>query len=234
MSSTDIDALFKLLASEEGYHPAEPKEWVFSFRHDDVDHLAEIAEDLADEFQVDLQESVETQDGDRVFDGPPLLSVAVIDALTADQVKALTKRFSKLAADKGLEFEGVDAYDPADTEEFEAFVDLAGGAERLASMTEAGMPKGTELVFEFCLYTPSKKIARAVESALPPLEPADVVTDQDEDGRDAVLAYFQAVGDKPTLTQHYKKLEALAKQTGATLGGVRFLLPGDEEDEDED
>ncbi len=234
MSTRDVDALFKLLASEEGYAPSEPKEWVFCFRHDDVDHLAEIAEELADEFQVDLQETVETQDGDKVFDGPPLLSVAVVDALSPEQVKKLSARFTKLAADNELEYEGVDAYDPTDAEEFEAFIDLPAGVARLASMTESGMPAGTELVFEFCLITPSKKIARAVEAAVAAHEPTDVVSEQDEEGRDAVLVYFQGTGDKASLSKHYSQMQALAKQTGASLEGVRFLLPGDEEDEDED
>ncbi len=231
--SRDIDALFSHMVKDLGHDLDDPKDWTFSLRSTDLNVLTRLGEDLSEEFHVELQESVETIEDDRTVEGPPLLSVVVTEALRPEQVKALAARFEKLAAQKGVTYEGVASYDPMDEEELFGWLSVDDAAWRLKHFEDTGLAPGAELSFIFALSADDRKHAQAVEKALlaAGIEDTEVMDDGGEFG---VMAHTLGANDEKVLRAEFEKVERVAVAAKAELLGVQFEGPEGDEDEDED
>lgn len=217
----DIDALFDHMRTNLEHQLDDEKEWSFTFRDESLEKLTRIAESLDSEFDVHLQEETETHENGRVFMGPPLLAVVIIGALQPEEVKSLAARFTRLAADESIEYEGVSVADPLDMDEFMDWLDLEGACWRLRVFSDNGLPPGEEIPYIFLLETDDRPAAEAGAAALAAagFDRAEVV---DEEGETGVLVRVAGLNDEDLLKSTYTQVERIAAAQNATLVGVQF------------
>lgn len=230
----DVDALFEHITTHLGHEMGDEKEWHFVLRSEDYQHLKKIGESLSDEFDIDLQESVETHEEDRTFMGPPLMAIVIVASLTPDEVKSLVTRFKGLAEEQALTYEGVSCYDPIDMDEMFGWLDLEAAAWRLRAYTDSGLAPGERVPFVFAIETDDRAGADAIATALAGagLERVEVIDDEEQGT--GLLVYVEGRNDEDLLKQEYGKVERFAAGAGGELVGVQFLEEDSEEDENSD
>jgi hypothetical protein len=236
----DIDALFDHLIKNNAHDIDTPLEWHFTLRSPKLAALERLAETLEDEFRVDLQESVETTEGGRTFDGPPALSIVVVDALRADKVKSLSDRFEKLAKANKLDYEGVSSFEASEDDEDDddaGWLSLEDATRRLRQFADFGVEETDELSLVFAIVADDQRHAEAIAKALKAagVQNAEVMDDEGEFG---VVASILGNHSEPALAKAFAKVERVANDTKANFLGVQFDgteddEPGDDDDDDE-
>jgi hypothetical protein len=229
----DIDALFAHLTDLE--HDLDDElEWHFDFRSDDVEKLARVGEALTDEFEVYLQEEVETvtDEGDASM-GPPLLTVVIQAALEPDEVKELAARFTELASEEGLIYEGVSTFEPIDEDEAFEWMDLEGANWRLRSFTDSGLAPGERAPFVFAIDAENEDALNKAAAALQNAGFSNLELIEDEEGM-GVIVHVEGKNDEALLTSVYRQIEQIAADAGAELIGVQFFEEGDEDEPEDD
>ncbi|MCC7389303.1 MAG: hypothetical protein IT431_11090 [Phycisphaerales bacterium] len=232
----DIDALFDHMVNNLEHRLENEKEWSFTFRDEDLEKLSRIGEALSDEFDVHLQEEVETYDGDRVFMGPPLLAVIIVASLLPDEVKTLAARFAALAADESLVYEGVGVCDPIDMDELMEWLDLDAARSRLRAFTDSGLAPGEDLPFVFLVEPEHRAGAKALAAAFAAAGFDDTEIAEEGDAT-AVFVQFPGRNDEALLKSVYARVERVALAKKADLVGVQFFDDDDDgvyDDDDED
>lgn len=229
----DVDALFAHMRDNLDRDPDnEETEWRFTFRSSDLDKLTRIGESLAEEFDVHLQESVETyhEDGRRTM-GPPLMDVVIIAALPAEEVKSLSARFADLARDADLTYEGVSASDPVDMDELFGWLDLEAAQWRLRHFSDTGLRPGEPLPFVFAVEAEDEPAAERAAQAFHDagFTSLEIIHDEDEPGF-GVLIHAEGKNDERLLADTYHRIEKIAAAHAAELLGVQFF---DDEESDE-
>ncbi len=232
--SHDIDAYFAHL-DKIGHERAEELQWVFSFRSTDFDHLTRIGESLEDEFQVHLQEEVETIEQDRTFMGPPLLRVELVAALTPVDLKVLHDRFGALAEDEGVDYEGFTSYEPIDEEELFGWLDLEAAIWRLRHFTDNGLEEGAPVPLVLAMAGDDEA---SLESVGAKLEKLGYTIDglgpaEDEPGTYVLIARCEARNEDAVIERRYREVERTATAAGATLLGAQFFDLEEEGAEDD-
>lgn len=228
----DIDALFAHLRDNLERDPDdEESEWHFTFRSDDLDKLTRIGESLADDFDVHLQEEVETveEDGSHTI-GPPLLAVVIVASLPADEVKALAARFTDLARREGITYEGVSAFEPLDMEEVFGWLELEEARWRLRHFTDTGMQAGDPLPFVFAIEVDDEPAAEKAAEALydAGFTTLEIIQDDAEPGV-GVIVHVEGRNDEKLLAETYGRIEKIAAAHDGEMLGVQFF---DDEVED--
>lgn len=228
----DIDALFDHLIKNNDHDIDTPMEWHFTLRGSKLDALSRLAETLEDEFRVDLQESVETTENGRTFDGPPMLSIVIVDALRANQVKSLSDRFEKLAKASALQYEGVSAHEATD-EDDSGWLSLEDATWRLRQLADFGVQEADELALVFAIVADDQRHAQSIVKALKAagIQNAEVMDDEGEFG---VVATLPSTHSQPALAKAFAKVERVAADTKGNFLGVQFDGTEDDEPGDDD
>lgn len=224
----DIDALFDHMLNNLEHQLGDEKEWSFTFRDESLEKLTRIAQSLDDEFDVHLQEEVETYENDRVFMGPPLLAVIIVAALQPDEVKSLAERFTALAAEESIVYEGVGVADPFDAEAFMDWLDIEDACWRLRYFSDCGLEPGADMPYIFLIETESRAGAEAVADALN-TDGLDQTEIAEEDDATGVFVRFAGKNDEEMLRAVYARVERIAIAQHADLIGVQFFEDDDEE-----
>lgn len=224
----DIDALFDHLLNNLEHQLDDEKEWSFTFRDESLEKLTRIAESLNSEFDVHLQEETETHENDRVFMGPPLLAVIIVGALQPDEVKALAARFTALAAEESITYEGVGVCEPFDDEAFMDWLDVEDACWRLRYYSDCGLEAGADMPYIFLIETEGREQAQAVAEALN-TDGLDQTEIAEEDDATGVFVRFAGKNDEETLRVVYARVERIAIAQHADLIGVQFFEEDDEE-----
>ncbi|HZW08769.1 MAG TPA: ribonuclease E inhibitor RraB [Phycisphaerales bacterium] len=225
----DIDALFAHLTEDLEHDPEDELEWHFDFRSDDVEKLTRIGEGLTQEFEVYLQEEVETVTDEGTSIGPPLLTVVIEAALQPDEVKELAARFEELAREEGLTYEGVSTFEPFDEDEAFGWMDLEGANWRLRHFADSGLAQGEPVPFVFAIHAENQDALNGSAAALQEAGFSDLELIEDEEGMGIIL-HVEGKNDEALLTSVYEEVERIADAAGGELIGVQFF---DDEDEDE-
>ncbi len=232
----EIDALFDHMATNLGHQPDDERDWHFAFRSPDVGRLEAIGEELSEEFDVELQEVVESQENGREIMGPPMLSIMVRGVLTAEDVKSLAARFEDLARAKQIVYEGVASYDPGEDDEFMGWLALDEAQWRLRSFTDSGLPKGAEIPLAFAIAAEDHTHVQAIVKALKDAGLVDVEASEDDDQEDlGVIVNIEGKNDEAALAATYEKIQRIAHATSGEMLGVQIGEDedaGDEEDEE--
>jgi hypothetical protein len=218
----DIDSLFQQMGGV-----VEELDWHFVFQDDDVQKLEKLANDLTDEFEMYLQDNVEEMDDDgNVTLGGPALSVVQRGELTAAEVHAIADRMQSIADERGVEFAGVDCYDPVDEDEDAIYgwivPDDAGW--RLQHMTECGLEPDAELPWTFLVTAASFEKLVAISAALDAagFDDIDEYNEPDEDGEYGLCLFIDGRNDESELTACAEKIAAVAQNLGGCLSGIQF------------
>ena len=231
----DIDAHFAHLTENRGHDLAEELDWTFALRSDKLQLLEDLGEKLGEEFHVELQEKVETTEGNRRSFGPPMLSISIRGVLSAEKVKSLANRFATMANNQGLTYEGVTSATVVDDGDLSGWLSADEAVWRLRSANPEEMDAdGVALAFGF--EVEDARHAARVEAAL---EAAEVNATElvEEDGGFGVVAFIEIEGDEEALRGAFAAMEELAQASGSELLGVQFAdsdEDGGEEDEDGD
>ena len=234
--SFDIDALFEHLGNDLDQDSADEMDWVFAFQSADVAKLQRVAERLAGEFSVQVQEDVEEVDEDgNVSIGDPMLGVNRRGVLTADDVKALASRMADLAAEEGIVYEGVNCFDAIDDDELFAWLDLEEATWRLRHFTDAGLEPDAELPWVFVIVSEDAERLQATAGALTQAGDArvEVFDEPDDEGLYALCLFTDGTNNESQLVKKHDEISALAKQHGAKLIGIQFFSEDDLRDADE-
>jgi hypothetical protein len=127
----DAAALFKHLRDSGSDALEHHQRWCFYFRADDIEPLEELGQFMHDRlhefFHVNLQDVVEEVKPDgSVTEGPPMLSIDYVGVLDEPTVAGLHKRFTAIAKERGLRYEGVASYTdmPFDLDIFDAAMEM--------------------------------------------------------------------------------------------------------------
>ncbi|MFZ4574679.1 MAG: ribonuclease E inhibitor RraB [Phycisphaerales bacterium] len=223
--SFSIDALFAHMVNNLGHKMDEPREWVFSMRGEDLDELSELADQLEDEFDVHLQPQVEEIDAaGKSTMGPPCLSVIVVDALEPGTVKELSAKFQSLAAERGLKYEGVNAYEPFDGDEFPGWMTREETTAKIPSLKEE-LDEGCGLAFVFAIAAETKAVVNAAAKMLRTegIEDCEAV---EEDGEHGLVVRVEGEPSGVSLASAFDKLDRVAAGAGGELLGVQFEVDG--------
>ncbi len=228
----DIDALFDHLIKNMEHDIDTPKAWHFTLRGPKLAALERLAETLENEFRVELQESVETVEEDRTFDGPPMLSIIVEDALRPNQVKSLSDRFEKLAKANKLDYEGVNCFDPM-SEDDSGWLSLEDASWRLRQFADFGAQESDPVNLVFAIVTGEESHAKTVVKALRAagIQDAEVMDDEGEYG---VVVTIPSTHSESALAKAFAKVERVATDTKADFLGVQFDGTEDDGGEDDD
>ncbi|MBK7405055.1 MAG: hypothetical protein IPJ41_10570 [Phycisphaerales bacterium] len=229
----DIDALFAHLATVLEHTPDMEREWHFTLRCDEFDRLVRVGESLEEEFDVHVQEEVETVEGDRTFMGPPLLAVMIQAALGPEEVKSLASKFASLAREEGLEYEGVMSFEPLDEEATFGWLGLEDAQWRLRHFTDGGLAPGCSMPFVFAIEAPAMERAEVVAEALAGFEEIEILEDEESPGI-GVIGRAMGRNDEAVLVEMYERVGRLAAAAGAELVGVQFFDDEEDPDLDED
>lgn len=247
--SKDIDALFDHMLGNLGHEMDDIKDWMFNLRSADLDRLEAIADELDEEFTVQIVESVEEIDADGNSSmGPPLLCVVIQDALLPDEVKSLAERFKRLAQSQGVSYEGVSCYEPTDEDELEQlagqgdgdddndgeWMDIEEAVSRLEQLTSAGLAEGAEMVLVVCIQLDENNEGTAIGKDLSRRGFMDVELAENDEGETAIIAACAVNNDAKLLRAKYDLAAQIAETGGGELVGVRLGLLAGEEDEGED
>lgn len=222
----DIDALFDHLVQDLGYEATEEMDWVFSFRSSDFGTLQQLGTELIEEFVVELQDEVEeTDEDDQRSIGDPLLIALRRDALTRDEIKEAAARLTQLAAERGVEFEGVDCFEPIDDEQAFEWLKLEDATELLGSYTESGLEEDASLPWVFLILTPTVAEAQNGADQLNELgfPSIDVYEEQDEDGNFGLCVFVDGRNNALELTDTYSKIHSISQSIGGKIEGIQFL-----------
>jgi hypothetical protein len=226
----DIDALFAHMTENLGHEMGEPLDWLFALRHKTVDRLERIAQELEDEFEMDLHEAVEEVDASgKASVGPPMLEIIVRDALEPAQVKELASRFEKLAASQGVTYDGVTCFEPLGEDELFEWLNLDDAVARLKHFTETGVPVGAPVVLQFAIEATDGAAAGRLLKDLLGLG-FEGSQGEEEDNARGVVAYCQSSMAEAPLRERYKFVEKVAGKHGAQVYGVQFLDADDAEE----
>jgi hypothetical protein len=232
----DVDALFEHLTKNLGHDIDDEKDWVFTFRSDKVAPLEKLADELSAEFEVDLQEEVETIENDRSFMGPPMLSVLVRNSLRSEQVKSISIRFENLAKANKVTYEGVACYDPSDDDEEDGFdwLSIEEAKWQLRHFTDSGMPAGEELRYVFGISASDQKHAQKMSGAIKSAGFEFVEVADDDEGGWGVIVVTDGSNDEKALVTHWNKVSAAVTASKGELLGVQFDQGDDEFEDDGD
>jgi len=232
----DIDALFAHISENLERDPEAEAEWHFTFRSEDLGKLTRVGEQLADEFDVFLQEQVETVEEGRTFMGPPLMAVVIQAALGAAHVKELSEVFAGVARDEGLTYEGVSSFEAMDEESAFGWLDLESAVWRLRSFTDSGLGAGEPVPFVFAMGAGTAEALRRAEAALEKAGFRDLEIFDEEDDEEGlgIIVHVEGRNEEALLAANYRQVERIASAAGAELIGVQFFEPDDGLDDEDD
>ncbi len=228
----DMDALFRHMKENLDWDPDEPLVWHFTFRDANARTLETFGETLDESFSLSLQETVETIEDGKVFDGPPMLSVSMTGVFTVETIKANHDRFEKLAAEKQIEYEGVSCYETFDEEEMFGWMDLEDATWRLRSFADTGLEPGEAVPFVFAVEPADQTV---VDNLVTEFEERGLGRTEhlsDDEGK-VVVVLIDGANDESVLTEAFAKVGAVAESHSAELLGVQFMDLEEQELEDE-
>jgi hypothetical protein len=218
----DIDSMFQQMGGVN-----EELDWHFVFQANDVRKLEQLANHLADEFEMYLQDNVEEMDDEgNVTLGGPALSVVQRGELTAPEVHAIADRMQTIANENGVEFAGVDCYDPVDEDEDAIYgwlvPDDAGW--RLRHMTESGLEKDAELPWTFLVTTVSLEELVAISAALDAagFDDIDEYNEPDDEGEYGLCIFTPGRNNEDELAACAQKIADIAQEFNGDLSGIQF------------
>ncbi|HOD52198.1 MAG TPA: ribonuclease E inhibitor RraB [Candidatus Hydrogenedentes bacterium] len=224
----DIDALFDHMVNNLDHNMADELDWEFLLRSPSIESLERIADELENEFTVDLQDAVEHihPDGTSTF-GDPLLSIVRRAALTPHEVKALADRFKAIASHYGVTYDGVTCFRAVDEDELFGWLTLDDAIWRLRQFSDCGLEEGAELPWSFLVVAHDASQARSVIAELHKkgFDDLDAVEETDEDGNLAtcICVFVPGSNDEIALAETCERIEHIAQQFGARLEGVQFF-----------
>ncbi len=221
----DIDALFVHMTKNLGHDLSDEKEWTFTLRSANFASLQQVADDLQDEFVMQLQETVEEYDSaGKCTLGRPMLSVVKRAALSASEVKEIVKRVESIAKELGFDYEGVHCYDPVDDEEIFGWIVPADAGWRLRNMTDCGLDENAELPWSFLIQsqnlTSFKKISAELDSN--DFTDRDDYDEPDENGNFATCVFVLGRNNERELDAMAERIANIADRLGGLLEGVQF------------
>jgi regulator of RNase E activity RraB len=202
-------------------------DWSFSVRSKDVAALQSLADELVDEFDVQVHKQVEEIDmeGNSSF-GDPLLSIVHRAALTSEEVEALESRIRDLAEDRGLIYDGVECYDPLDSEEVFGWIPPDSVGWRLRQLTENGLEEGAEMPWAFLLVAPDLEQVKRIATHFADrgIDDIDLFDEPDEeDGKYAICVFVPGQNDETDLENYCNTFQRVAEPLGGELIGVQFF-----------
>lgn len=228
--SFDIDALFDHLTTELGHEPGDAKEWVFTLRSGDVSVLEKIADDLEEEFIVELEEHPDEVDaeGNECL-GPPMLSIVEQGALAADAVKSIADRMQAIANEHGLVYEGVTCYEPIDDEELFGWLTPEVAGARLREMSDCGLEPDAELPWAFLVAAPGPEPIQRVADDLSAhgFRDYEEYTEPDEEGNCGMCVFVAGRNNEAQLAETSAMISAAAERHSGTLEGIQFYTRED-------
>jgi hypothetical protein len=219
----DIDAKFQHLV-KLGEDLSKPREWHFSLRSkkSELPKLTKLGESLLKDFEVHLQEEVETWVGEKKTMGPPLLSIVRTAVLTPAEVKKLAKKFETLAKKHGFTYDGVSSYEAVDFDELFGWLELDDAIWRLRHFTDTGLAEGDPTPFMFALTARKAAALKTTAEAVKKWRGVQTDISESDDG-----PLLQILGpgknDEAALRKRYKQVEELAKTTKVQLLGMQFF-----------
>jgi len=226
----DIDALFDHMINNLGHDINDEQDWTFSLRSGDLEALKEVAEELANEFMVQLQETVEEvdSDGNRSY-GEPLLSIVRRGALRPDQLREIAERIGTIAAQRGLAYDGVSCYDPIDEEEVFGWLQPDDAQWRLRHMTDCGLEENAELPWAFLVVTPDLPCTEAIAAELTKngFHDHDDYDEPDEEGNLGLCVFVAGRNNEWELSETCKRIMGIVERHGGRLKGVQFYSRDD-------
>jgi hypothetical protein len=217
-------------------------DWEFSLRSPDLQKLRRIEKDLSKNFDVHLQEEVESIDVDgSVSIGDPLLRVIRRAAMTQSEVKEISTQFASLAAQEGLVYEGVSCCDPVDFDELFGWLSLDDAVWRLRHFTDSGLADDADVPWTFLVLTDTVDLAHRIADKLRDLgyDDVDVYDEPDEDGKFGLCVFVAGRNNEVALSEAYQKIEGTANEGHGDLHGMQFFTREgleelcDEDDDDE-
>ena len=214
----------------EGQDESEILDWTFWFRSPDIARLQKVATDLEDEFTVDIQETVTEMDEEgNVSDGAPSMAVIERAALSDEEVEALTVRMKQIAADAGIEFEGVDSYEPVDMEDLFGWLEPEEAGWRLRNMTDSGLEPDADLPWTFLIQAPSLDAMRVIAKKLGAAgyDDRDDFDEPDEDGDYGTCVFVPGRNNEPELQETAVKISKIVEAQGGSLVGIQFYTRED-------
>ncbi len=223
--SFDIDALFDHMTKNLGHDLSDEKDWTFTLRTANFASLQQAADDLQDEFVVQLQETVEEYDSAGNFSlGRPMLSVVKRAALSASDVKKIVKRIESIAQERGFDYEGVNCYDPFNDEEIFGWLIPADARWRLRHMTDCGLVENAELPWSFLVQSQDLKSIKMISSELDSndLTDRDDYDEPDENGNFAICVFLLGRNNEIELDAMCERIAEIAERHGGQLEGVQF------------
>ena len=237
--SFDIDALFDHLINNLEHKIEDVQDWAFGLRSKDLAVLHSVAQQLENQYQIQVQESVEEEDEEgNITNGDPMLVVLQQAALTPDQVKTMAAEMKAIADQHGLSYEGVDCYDPVDEEELVDWISVEDVSWRMRSMTDSGLPADSELPWTFLILTPNgesiKPVAEALEAA--GFTDRDEYDEPDEDDEYGLCVFVAGKNNEAELLAAANTISSICEQRGAKLEGIQFFTREEMDDvfEEED
>jgi hypothetical protein len=188
--------------------------------------LQSIAGRLENEFQTQIQESVEEHSPDgEITDGPPILIVSRCAALTADDVKAIASRMTPIAETEGVTYEGVECYDAVDEDELFDWMELEDATWRLRHFTDTGLEIDEELPWAFLITAENASDLQTAEQTLNKagLARTQCFDDPDENGAFGMCLFVDGKNNESELVAAHRKFEELLVSTDAKLTGIQFF-----------
>lgn len=241
--SFDIDALFEHLFGGLEHDEDDAFDWVFTLRSENVQALNRVAEELSEEFDVQVEEDMPAFDvTGNPIESVPMLSVVRQDALTAEEVKQIANRMQAIADENGFTYQGVDCFDPLDNEEIFGWLDIDDALWRLRHFTDSGLADDSALPWCFLIQTQSLENLEAVAVALRDkgFADRDDYVQPDDDGQYHSCIFMDGVNDEAKLSATASDISDISKDNGCELVGVQFytrevvqeIFGDDEDDED--
>ncbi|MEZ6094684.1 MAG: ribonuclease E inhibitor RraB [Pirellulaceae bacterium] len=224
----DIDAVFDHLVNNLGHDIEDELDWVFWFHASTPSELNAIAEELKDEFDVDLIEdaSEDASDDEEGDDeqAKPMISALQRGALTCDDVKSLVERFRALAEQHGVTFEGVECFDPMNEQEIYGWFSPEDIGWRLSQLTESGLEEDGALPWVFLVETPAQEIAQQIAEKLEQsgFTDRDEFDEPDENGNYGLCIFVAGRNNEEALTQTVHEISTIVDSTGGELVGLQF------------
>ena len=208
------------------FYDDEELDWSFFIRSKDIAALQSLAEELSEDFDVEIQEQVEVIDmeGNRSL-GEPILSIVHRSALSPDEVEEMESRIQGLAESRGMTYEGVECYAPADSEEVFGWIAPEDAGWRLRHLSDNGLEEGAEMPWAFLVLAPDlERVQRIAEHvANKGLDDIDVFDEPDDDGLYAICIFAPGRNDEAELESYCDTIHDIAEQYGGELLGVQFL-----------